>query len=75
MTATTPKTLADLKYQDFSHTVTGTYSDVEAYAKKWFQGGDDLKIRHLFNEGDAKVYECYEDSGSIDYLYIEHYAS
>lgn len=73
----TPKSLADLKYEQFSHTITGSYSDVEAYAKEWFldMEGNKLTINYLFTEGDARVYECYVDSGSVDYLYVELYTT
>ena len=75
---TTPKTLADLRYMEFTGTVTGTYHHIEGYAAAFFKDAGitgTVKINFLFTEGDAKVYECYVDSGSIDYLYVELYAA
>lgn len=69
----TPKTLMDLRYQDNVINITDG-SAIETHARRWFNevfgSTEEPKINYLFTEGDVKVYECYADSGSVDYLYI-----
>jgi hypothetical protein len=69
----TPKNLTDLKFQD--NVLNAKNSEmVQAKANQFFADIFDNKapvmVRILFTEDDKKVYECYQDSGSNDYLYI-----
>lgn len=72
-TTSTPKCLSDLRYQDNVLTLK-TGKMVDAEANRWFHelfdNQDHVTVRHLFTEDDQKVYEAYQDSGSVDYLYI-----
>lgn len=79
MTNTTPKTLADLKHQDWVidlELVQGPRDTPQQAADFIFESlmpGDErpVTLRQLFTEGDVRVYEAYKDSGSVDYLYIK----
>lgn len=73
MTTSHPKTLSDLRVQDNVISLP-TGKMIEAEANRWFHEifhpTDPVFIRHLFSEDGKKVYECYQDPGSIDYLYV-----
>lgn len=79
-TNSTPRTLADLKHQDWVIDVKPQHS-VEVAADHIFSElftNDDrpVTVNFLFQEDEAngdiiKVYEAYKDSGSVDYLYLK----
>lgn len=69
----TPKMLADLKYQDnVLNLPQGRVPETEA--NRWFHelfnNSAPVKVNRLFVEDNSVVYEAYQDSGSVDYLYI-----
>lgn len=73
MTTSTPKTLADLRYQDNViriHTAKDPKDAAEDFFYSNFGTKEDIKVRNLFSEDGKKVYEAYVDAGSVDYLYI-----
>lgn len=70
---TTPKNLTDLRYEE--NVIRLRQGDiVEAKANSFFHELFDAKkevtVRFLFAEDDKNVFEAYQDSGSVDYLYI-----
>lgn len=68
----TPKTIADLKYQDNVISVMFA-ANIQDKAQQFFQqaGIEGMpKVNYLFSEGGMRVWESYVDSGSVDYLYI-----
>ena len=69
---TTPKNLTDLRYEEnVIHLRQGDI--VEAKANSFFHelfAKKEVTVRFLFAEDDKKVFEAYQDSGSVDYLYI-----
>lgn len=72
-TPTTPKTLADLKSQDWVINVKPTdtpQAAAEEVLNQLIPDDRPVKVNFLFEEDDAKVYEAYKDSGSNDYLYM-----
>lgn len=74
MTTSTPRNLADLKHQENVIEVKANET-VDQVAEYFFRDlfSDDIrpvKVNFLFAEEDAKVYEAYKDSGSVDYLYL-----
>lgn len=70
---TTPKSLTDLRYQEFVFE-TKPGQDPAIIARKWFRNSfevtDEPKMNLLFTEDGRRVYESYIDSGSVDYIYI-----
>lgn len=73
-TTTTPKTLADLKYQDWVIDLKPTdtpQAAAEEVLNQLFPDERPVTVRELFTEGEIRVYEAYKDSGSVDYLYIK----
>ena len=67
------KTLSDLKFQDtVIHVSAGDIVDVVAdkYFKEIFNPKKEVKVNFLFQEDGSKVYEAYQDSGSVDYIYL-----
>lgn len=73
MTSTTPKNLIDLRYQDNVITLKNGEAP-ESSANRFFHELFDptaaVKVNFLFTEEGKKVYEAYQDSGSVDYLYL-----
>lgn len=74
---TTPKTLSDLRNETTIRTTSHfeTVTQAGKYFADLFDVHEGVKINHLFDEevegdGGVRVYECYADSGSVDYLYI-----
>lgn len=69
----TPKTLSDLKFQDNVVTVKNG-SALETTANRFFHELFDnelpVYLKRLFEEDGKVVYEAYQDSGSVDYLYL-----
>lgn len=69
----TPKTLSDLKFQDFVFE-TKQGEAPKTIARKAFRDLYDSHkeptLRLIFKEDDKRVYEAYTDSGSVDYVYI-----
>lgn len=69
---TNPKTLESLQYED--HVLRTSSFAIEAVASEYFRkimdDDRDVKCNHIFTEDGYKVFECYTDSGSVDYLYI-----
>jgi len=75
MTTSTPRTVADLKHQDwviekkFGKTIQ---ESAEQEFNHVFPGDDrPVTVRTLFTEDNVRVYEADKDSGSVDYLYIK----
>lgn len=72
-TTSTPKGLSDLRYCDNVQTVFDL-NKVESAANRFFHElFAPIALVHtvrLFTEDNQIVYECYQDSGSDDYLYI-----
>jgi len=72
-TTTTPRTLRELKYQNFVFTAKPGEKP-EDIARRFFKEVFDFDgeptVNPLFSEDDHKVYESYIDSGSVDYIYI-----
>lgn len=68
----TPKTLADLRLEDNVITLNGKTPETEAnrFFHELFDPIAKVTVRLLFTEDDKKVYEAYQDSGSVDYLYL-----
>jgi hypothetical protein len=68
-----PKNLSDVRHQDQVHTLKNGQT-VETESNRWFHElfhpTDPVFVRYLFSEDGKKVYECYQDAGSVDYLYI-----
>lgn len=74
MTTTTPKTLADLKHQDWVIDLKKTDTPQQAAEEvlnQLFPDERPVAVRQLFTEDGVRVYEAYKDSGSVDYLYIK----
>lgn len=80
-TNSTPKTLADLKYQEHVTEVQQN-DDREEVARKFFTDNFGyeftpnkyptfVSVTLLFKENGVEVWEAYVDPGSIDYLYIK----
>lgn len=72
-TNSTPKTLADLKFQEHViriHTAKDPKDAAEDFFYSNFGTKEDVKVRSLFSEDGKEVYESYIDAGSVDYLYI-----
>jgi len=71
-TVTNPKNLSSLKYEE--HVLETSSFAIEAKASEYFKVFMDdkrpVKCNHIFTEDGYKVFECYTDSGSTDYLYI-----
>ncbi len=70
----TPKTLSDLKYQDWVIDLNPTDSAqiaAENILNQLLPDERPVYCRQLFVESDIRVYEAYKDSGSTDYLYIK----
>lgn len=79
-TTSTPRTLADLQYQDWVIDVKPQHSvqvAAESIFEQLFPADDrDVKVNLLFTEeetnGDKiQVFEAYKDSGSDDYVYLK----
>lgn len=74
-TTSTPKTLADLKSLDWvidlKKTDTPKKAAEEIFEQLHPTDERPIFVRHLFTEGEIKVYEAYKDSGSDDYIYIK----
>jgi len=73
-TSTTPRTLADLKFQDWVIDLKQFDTPRKAgeeVLNQLFPDDRPVYVRHLFTENDIKVYEAYKDSGSDDYIYIK----
>lgn len=72
-TNSTPKTLTDLRFQEFVFTAKQGQAP-ETIARKFFKDLFDFegepKLNHLFTEDGKRVYESYIDAGSVDYIYI-----
>ena len=70
-----PKCLTDLKHQD-NVIHLSRHKSPQTAANRWFHELFDnynyVHVRHLFVEEYQDVYECYQDAGSVDYLYIVH---
>jgi len=67
------KTLEEARRQEF--VVSLLHGEVvETFARKWFHclfnNNDHVFVNKLFEEDEYAVYEAYQDSGSVDYLYI-----
>lgn len=70
----TPKQLTDLQYQ--SNVIRISEGNApETTANRFFHELFDpllpVSIHLLFQEEGHRVYECYQDSGSEEYLYID----
>lgn len=68
-----PLNISDLKYQ--SNVITLKQGEApETAANRFFHELFDPKshvfTRLLFQEDGQKVYECYQDAGSSEYLYL-----
>lgn len=74
MTNTTPKTLADLQYQDWVIDLKPTdtpQAAAEEVLNQLFPDDRSITVRCLFTEDGIRVHEAYKDSGSVDYIYIK----
>jgi hypothetical protein len=74
MNTSTPTTLESLKYQDWVIDLKQFDTPQKAaneVLNQLFPDDRPAYVRHLFTEGDVKVYEAYKDSGSDDYIYIK----
>lgn len=74
-TTSTPKTISELKSQDWVIDLKPTDTP-QAAAEEVFNGlfpDDDrhVYVRLLFTENGIRVHEAFKDSGSDDYLYIK----
>jgi precorrin-2 methylase len=69
----TPKTLSDLNFQDNVVSVKPG-SAPETIANRFFHDLFDaellVSLKRLFEEDGKVVYEAYQDSGSVEYLYL-----
>lgn len=79
-TNSTPKTLTDLRHQDWVIDVKPTHSAqvaAETIFEQLFPGDDrEVKVNFLFKEEETNgdtihVFEAYKDSGSTDYVYLK----
>lgn len=78
-TTTTPKSLNDLKFQDWVIDVLPQHSPQDAAERvlnELFPEDErPVQVNFLFSEMDGddevKVYEAYKDSGSVDYIYLK----
>lgn len=73
MTVRNPQSLADLEYQ--THVVSvkegeAFQSVANRFFHELFHPTDIVFVRILFQEDGREVYQCYQDSGSDDYLYL-----
>jgi hypothetical protein len=68
-----PTTLTEVRYAEFVQH-TNDLGKVDTMARRFFREFFDSSLsvtaRLLFTEDGQRVYECYQDSGSEDYLYI-----
>lgn len=68
----TPKKISDLAFETVF--IVSSYHEMEAEARKFFnelyENEGDISINQLFSEDGDVVYEAYQDSGSVDYIYF-----
>lgn len=73
-TNSTPKTIADLKYQDWVIDLKPTdtpQAAADEVLNQLFPDDRPVTVRKLFTEDGIIVHEAYKDSGSNDYVYIK----
>lgn len=69
-----PKKLSDIEYH--YHVTVGHGFPIQTIAEKlfkeWFpENTDPVTVRLLFTEDGYRVWESYQDAGSVDYIYIK----
>lgn len=73
MTTTSPKNLTDLRHQDNVITLKAGQmleSEANRFFHELFDPAAHVFTNFLFEEDGKRVYEAYQDSGSVDYLYL-----
>ena len=72
-TTSNPKSLTDLCSQDnviIAKQGEAPETIANRFFNELFHPTSPVSINFLFEEDNKRVYEAYQDSGSIDYLYI-----
>lgn len=73
MTTSTPKSINELQWQDnviFLNEGEAPETAANRFFHELFDAEKAVKVNLLFSEDGQKVYESYQDSGSVDYLYM-----